>query len=415
MTTGVESPVVKIYFGIEYSPDYFTLDDPVKGELDNATYLIAPADGDGIDVSCDVIDLVIDRGRSREFDEFGAGRLTLVLDNDDRDYDDLNTAGTYFGDLVPGKRITVEWYGQMVYSGVIENYRLDWPYADRPVATIEAVDELGQLARKEFDEWTTTAAQTADQRIEDMLDRAEVQFGANRDLGACSSTLQSDLITWGSNALNAMQEVTRSEYGRLVVSREGVLTLRGRHALVGASSVVSFADDDTGVDFHGIRTTNGSEYFYNRVGVDREGGVLASVETDDAESQGYRSLSLTGLLMDSDSQSAAMAEFLLSIYSSPLTRVSELEVIVSALDGGDQAAVAALDITGDVVDVTWTPFRVGDPVEQSLVVEGLQHRWAPGQPHMMVIRTATLNFEAVFILDDAVWGVLDTGPGVLSF
>ena len=38
---------------------------------------------------------------------FEPGSLSLVLDNRDRKYDPLNSAGTYFGDLKPGRQVRV--------------------------------------------------------------------------------------------------------------------------------------------------------------------------------------------------------------------------------------------------------------------------------------------------------------------
>ena len=71
---------------------YFTLDDPTKGVLDNATYTLA---GDVlVDVTSSVRALSIKRGRSRQLDRFVAGSSNLVIDNRNRYFDPTNVPTT---------------------------------------------------------------------------------------------------------------------------------------------------------------------------------------------------------------------------------------------------------------------------------------------------------------------------------
>ena len=89
-------PDTKVFVAFDLSAagsgDFFTLNDPVKGELDNTTYPLA---GDILtDVTSDVRTVSIRRGRSRELDRFQAGDLNVVLDNRDRDYDPTNALAT---------------------------------------------------------------------------------------------------------------------------------------------------------------------------------------------------------------------------------------------------------------------------------------------------------------------------------
>jgi hypothetical protein len=65
--------------------NFFTLDDPVKGELDTSPVGLA---GDILeDVTDDVRSITVRRGRSRELERYQAGAATVVLDSQDRKYD----------------------------------------------------------------------------------------------------------------------------------------------------------------------------------------------------------------------------------------------------------------------------------------------------------------------------------------
>jgi hypothetical protein len=212
--------------------------------------------------------------------------------------------------------------------------------------------------------------------------------------------------------LNYLQLVTRSDLGRFYASRTGVVTFRDRLDPLNVGAAVTFADDGTGVPFQGIAMSYGSELLYNRVGIDREGGTLQTVT--DAASQalyGASSLSERGLLLDSDTQSLDMANYLLGIYSEPELRVAELTVELAALDSTQQASVLALDIAS-VISVTWTPNGVGSSLTRSCIVEGIAHDITPDS-HTVTLSLGDADRRSFLQLDDPIFGTLD--HNVLAF
>lgn len=403
----IVDPVVTVFFGLTASADlFFVLDDDVRGELDNVTYLLA---GDvGTDVSDRAHRVSIKRGRSRELDEITTGTCGVDLRNHDRAFDPLYTAGPFFGNLRPGKGIQVSVYGVTIYTGVVDDWGQGFTADKHCDAALFAVDSLGRLARRDFDEWTTTGGQTTGQRIIDVLNRAEVGWGANRNIDTGVSTLQADLVTWGSNVLNYLQLVAESEFGRLFDSRTGVLTFQDRHSTITATVVASFADDGTGLPFSGAQPRSTAELFFNRVSVDREGGIVQNAtDTSAGAEDDIRALSITGLLLEDDGQSQEMANFLLNLYKEPDNRIAQLEILVSGLDSAEQPIVAAVDI-GDVVNLVWTPADIGSAIDLDLVVEGVEHELGVGESHVMRLALSNTAQRVVpFILDDSFFGVLD--------
>lgn len=409
----VPAPSIRIYFGTTTGGGTtFTLSDSIKGVLDDTTYVLG---GDtGTLVQSDLYSLNVRRGRSREVDEFTVGTCSGSLWNHDRTYDTENSLSALVGDVTPGKRITVSVWDQPIFDGVIEDWDLEWDVDQQATASFTAEDALGQLGRREFDAWTATGSQTAGDRLNAVLNRGEVNFPVTRNIDRGVTSLQGDSIEWNSNVLNYMQLVAKSDAGRLFATRDGTLRYQDRRSLVNAASGITFNDTGTGQRIHGITTTSSSDLLFNRVGVDREGGTLQTVE--DATSQdayGIRALNLDGLLMDSDVQAADMAGWFISLYKDPVNRISSITVKLHGVAAGsDRAAIAALDI-GDVISVSWTPQRVGSPITQTLVVEGTNDALAPGT-HVRTLYTSLANQLGVFVLDDAALGLLDTG-GVLTF
>lgn len=435
MTVATAAPCVEVFFDLSATGgDFFTLDDATKGELDAASY---PLSGDvATDITASVYGFSTDRGRQRELDEFAAGVATVRLRNYSGDFTPIGLSDPYLRDpatgeiltiggdpvtlphpygadnITVGKRVRISTQGVVVFDGTIE----DWDYSYDVDGTVDAqfsaADQLADLAAIEFDAWTATSGQTAGPRLTAALDRGEVNYSANRDFDDGVSTLQGDAVSWGSNVLNYCQLVAKSDMGRLFASRDGVLTFRDRHSLIAADVKAAFADDGSGnvSGFHRVAPAFGSELLFNRVGVDREGGTLQTA--DNATSQAkyrVRSLSLSGLLLDSDEQAANMAEYMVNRYAEPEPRIESLEVNLAGLPADEQARVVALDI-GDVVSIQWTPTgAVAWSSAPRYIVEGVSTSHPLGGPMTVSLTLSPLVGAAAFVLDDSGLGVLDTG------
>jgi hypothetical protein len=407
------TPTVTAYFDLVGTfDDWFVLNDDVRGELDNTTYLLA---GNlATDVTGYVSYISITRGRSRALDEFQPGTASIVFRNEGRTFDPTYEFGPFAGVIKPGKRVTITAGDVTIYDGKIRDWNYAYEVGGLSTATAECVDALGQLGAIEFDEWTTTS-QLPGARILAVLGRSEVAFGSNYDIDDGVETLQASNISWGTNVLNNLQVVARSDHGRLFASREGLLTYRDRLAVDGSDFSVTFTDDGGDVPFTGVALEYGSEFLYNRVGVDREGGTLQTVEDADSIAEfGVSTLSLSGLLLNTDAQSLALAEYLLGIYKQPELRVSEVTVALhdDAISDELKQDVLALDI-GDVVRVWYTPNKVADPLVRYGFVEGLRHDLSPAQ-HTVTVSLSDADQRSFFILDDDIFGELD-GVGSLAF
>lgn len=474
MTAVAERIIAYFDLGAD-SGDFFTLDDSVLGELDGVGVLAGEI---ATNITSRSYSFSVTRGRSFELDEIQTGRAAIELRNYDAmffpripfvtvpgdeeltsDDDEImgddsggTGGGLYFGDdpltfgddslvfgasgdmdpltvesddvgfgsaddnIRPGKRITIESEGVVIYDGNVE----DWEFAHEATGDIacrvSAFDALGRLAHAEFDEWTTVAGETPGERIESVLSRSEVDFPlANTNLDAGTSTLQADTVSWGSNVHNYLQLVARSDLGRLFADRTNVLQFRGRAALANPSIQAAFTDTGTdgSIQFRSLVGDVSAALLYTDVSVDREGGTAQTKFDADARDEfGVRRLSLSGLLVDTDEQSEDIANYLLGVYKTPAFRVRSLVCRLDKLSTADRVTVCTLDI-GDVVSLTWTPRGASTGVQQLLVVEGVNHSASADGPHDVALTLSLLSGAYGFILDDTELGVLDSG--VLSF
>lgn len=422
---------------------FFTLNDPVKGVLDGATYTLAGIVGIPTDITDRVNRVSISRGANSPLFSARtppAARWTVQLNNEDRQFDPTFGFG-YGTNVVPGRRLKVESNGITIVDGQVEDWNYEYLPSGRSIAVIDASDALARLAGMELDGFTATS-QLPGARIGAVLDRSEVTWTSNRNISDGIDTLQADVVDDNTNVLSYLQLVAKSDYGTLFAGRDGRVTFKDRHSNAGVSSV-AFADDGTGIGFQSIQITYGSDLLFNRVTIQRDGGTAQTA--DDATSQSnyrIRTLSQTGLLLNTDAQADALAEFLLTVLSEPQLRITELSVQLSALTAAQQDQILALDITSPV-SVTFTPNRVGEPtlfeteagdelvtedgidleseaadlpapITRSCVVEGIRHDIAAGgTSHIVTLSLGDALFTSLFVLDDAVYGVLD--DDVLAF
>lgn len=392
--------------------NFFVLGDPVKGVLGNTTYTLG---GDlGTDLTGAAYDITIRRGRASELDSIGPGTAEVAFRNHNRDFDGLNTASPYYDYLKPGRPMHVSIYGQRIFTGEVDDWALSYTVGGDALASAPAIDALGLLARREFDEWTSTP-QASGARVSAILDRSEISWpSAKRSIGTGVASLQGDLVSWGSNCLNYLQLVALSELGVVFADRHGTITFRDRHSLTNPTPVITFADDGADVKFHGATMASAGKRYANRVGIDRVDGTLqTAADSADVDQNGARSITRSGLLMDSDAQSESMANFLLNLYKDPKQTVETITVNVTALDDANRALVSALDIY-DAVGVRWTPRGVGSEIVETMAIEGLEHSIPFDGCHMLTLMLSPISQKSVFVLGDPVLGVLG-GPGRLAF
>ena len=399
-------PKIEVWFDVDVSGgDFFTLDDPVRGVLDGSYLLGDPsADQLATDITADAWAFTTNRGRDAELAEIATGTAQVSVSNYDGDFlpADLS-AGSAYGaaNVVPGRRARISVESVVLFDGRIDDWRFAYAPSGEVSASFAMVDAMGTLARQRFAEWTSTAGQTPGERLNDALDRSEVAWPAGQRLiDSGSSSLQSEVISWDSNVLNYCQLVARSEIGgRFFADRRG--NVRFRREVPGETAKVTFADDGSGARFVKIDVTSTSERLFTRVSVDRESGVRQTVDDDDAvDAFGVRALTRTGLLFDSDAQSASMASYLLASFKDPQVRVSGLRVHLEALTPEQRGLVLALEL-GDTVTVKWTPTGASEQVSQDSHVEGIRHSSTHASLHAVDLQLSPLLVQLadLFMLD----------------
>jgi hypothetical protein len=312
--------------------------------------------------------------------------------------------------------VQIDCFGQRIYTGYTDDWKNTYTVKGEAVGSFPCIDGLGILGRQGFNAWTATTGQTAGPRIASILDRSEVGWpGGARSLDAGVTTLQGDSVTWGSSPANYIQLVAQTDQGYAFVDRSGVFTYTDRLSLIDPTPVVTFADDGNGFPFFDSELSGAGDRFYSQVSVDREGGIVQTASAPGVgQASAIRRLSIFGLLMETDEQALALAEWLLSIYSEPIPRVKRLSVMPAAqASEADAAMIMALDI-GSVISVVWTPLDTGSTIDEGYTIESVEHSIPFDGPHVVSFTLAPVTQTLVFTIEDTILGVIE-GPGRIAF
>ena len=388
---------------------FFTLDDSVQGVLDNTEFTL----GGTLfyDVSQFLLGVQVSRGRSRELDRYNAGQTNVVLDNRARTFDPLYSLSPYAGQIVPHREIRISSNGSAVFYGVIDDWNLDYSPTGDNTATAIGSDGFTLLATQSLSAHTATSELTG-ARVNAVLNRPEVNWPASsRVVDTGNATLQADVVNDGTNVLEYLQLIELSEPGNVFIGKDGYFNFQDRAVAVSSSAVTTFADDGSGIDFNNLQVVYGSEQLYNRIVITRANGTPQIADDTDSQNQyGISTLNQDNLLLSTDAQSLQLADFLLGRYSEPEYRFETLEIEMANLTTAQQNEVLGLELT-QVVEVKFTPNGIGTAIEKYAQITGITHR-TNSISHSVTIGLSTLDY-ASFVLDDSVFGLLDSG--VLGF
>jgi hypothetical protein len=401
----------KVEIGFDLGDDTpvgFKLDDPVKGVLDNTSYILA---GNLFyDISDRVRAVSTRRGKSEALDRIDAGITSITLDNTDRNFDPLFEAGPYFGQLVPRREVRVSANDTPVFFGYIEDFDLQYDPGARSTVRIDVADAFSALANAQIDE-LDPPSELSGARIERVLDLPEVGWPvALREIEP-GNTVMLDTSVEGQGVLEYLQLVANSEFGNLFISKDGDIIFKERNSAPSNPDLI-FSDDlspsaSVKIPFSAVQAIYGSENLYTRIFLGNTDIVPEEVLVENETSSalyGARTYSATNLLVQDPAELENLANFLLGTYQQPLYRFESVSVILDKLDDTQTQAVLDLEI-GDIVQIHFQPNNIPPAIELPARIIGISHGWEPNLKRVS-FTLETLNF-GIFVLDSPLLGQLD--------
>lgn len=418
------SPVLGISIDFANGPAFgipLILDDP---STPLGTGILADGPADVVDVSNIAIQVATRRGRNRILGKFEAGTATVVLVDENGDWNPENTSSPYYGKLLPLRKIRI-WadYDDGVtttryyqFSGYITSYDNTFRVGTDAIQTVtlQCVDAFRLFNNVSISTVSgTPAGQLSGARVDALLDSAAFPTSM-RNVDAGDSTLQADPGTQ-RDLLSALGNVAESEFGAFYMDNEGNATFLSRSTLAEKAdqTPIVFTDTGTGLPYVNLDLAYDDTQIFNDVTVTRAGGTPQNVQsTSSIETYFIHSGSRSGILVETDQEALDQATMILNAKANAVFRIDS--ITLNLKDTSDSALVTAgldLDIF-NLINVTKTTPGASS-VTLELFVQGVQHDISN-----RVWTTKLLTAEPIiqaFILDSATQGVLDGTQGVLSY
>jgi hypothetical protein len=402
----------------------FTLDDSTRGVLNNTEFVL-----DGVGEFASVLDGALNvnvrRGRRDQGDTFGAGTMTFTLDDTlaagvfnpfNQDSPFFNTATAQPG-LAPMREVRLLRYDTLnnpeyIFNGYIVNYDYNFALGGTDTVEVYCADQFYLLSQTVLDELNVTP-ETSGERIETVLNLPEVDFPITaRNIATGTVNLGHDsayTVPAGTNALSYLTQINdTAEFGRLFMSRAGVLTFQNRIGNTLAGSSADFHDDGAPgtLKFTGVGISFEADQVINRAVVTALDDKTATV-TDAGSIATYfiQTTNISNSLLHEQTAIDDAADYLLN--GQPEARYTSVETTFTVLTAAQRDTVATLEI-GDTITIEKT-FQTGNTTSelaQELAIEGIEHRLNFATGHSVLISTSPTVIVYEFILDDAIYGIL---------
>ena len=405
-----------------YDWDAFTLDDNLKGELDNTEYVL-----DGISQFATVMDgtisLTAKRGRANTGDQFAYGTMNFTLNDTYADgvFNPFDTTSPYYDPnnnqpgLAPLREVRFSRYSstnvkELLWVGYIVNYDYTFTLGGLDTVTVNCADFSYQLGQTFLAKWNVTEQLSSD-RFDDLLDLPEVAYTGTRSIETGVATLGGSAaytVANGTSVAGYANKINEAEQGRIFVDREGSMVFQKRLGSVLGVPVADFHDDGTNIGYSAIDIAFQADTVVNRASVQHAGATSPEVAEDLVSQAAYlvQTKSITDSLVHNDAEALTLAQYLIS--PDPEARFNFLGTEFPGTPALDQDTLALLDV-GDLINIQKSITTSAGPTQfaQDLTIEGLEHRLTLSAGHAVTYFTSPTTIVYELILDDLVYGTLD--------
>ena len=401
--------------------DAFTLDDAVQGVLDNTTYVL---DGttNFADVTTGINSINVKRGRRDVGDQFSAGTMSFNMLDTTGIFNPFDSLSPYYDPteaqpgLAPMRKVRLARYSntnvkEYLFNGYIVNYDYNFALGGIDTCMVYCADDFYLLAQTYLEEFNVSE-ELSSVRLSAVLNLPEVDFPiAQRNISTGTQTLggaAAFTVPEGTNVLEYCNQINLAEQGRLYMARDGDLTFEPRIGNTLSQPVASFYDDGTNIPYDSVGITFEADQVVNRAAVAIKGGNQQIAENLASQAKYFiQTTSITDSLLHNDTAALALADYLLE--AEPEARYTSLGTNLNKLTTAQRDTVAIIDI-GDTITIEKSFVSGNSTTElvQELSVEGVEHTITVDGGHAVMYFTAPTIIVYELILDDSIYGIIDS-------
>jgi len=419
--TIVQSGSYDLKIATGFLVDAFTLDDSVKGVLNNTEYVL-----DGTTEFASVIDgatgISVFRGRRDIGDQFTAGTMSFDLNDTFTGgiFNPFDTESPYYDTaqavpgLAPMRKVVLTREGQELFNGYIVDYSYNFNLGGLDTVSVTCADDFYLLSQTYLNEFNVTE-QLASARLVALLALPEVnafQLPGEQNIETSTITLggaAAYTVPNGTSVAAYIAKINESVQGRIFIARDGVFTFQDRIGNTLSASSADFHDNGTAIPYDNVGISFEANQVINRASVTHAGASTPEIAEDLASQATYfiQTTAISDALVHNNTAALALANYLL--VGQPEARYTNVSTLFASLTDAQRDTVAVLEIGNTVtIEKSFTSGVTITSLAQELAIEGIQHEIDLSTGHRITLFTSPTTLVYELILDDLVYGTLDT-------
>jgi hypothetical protein len=335
------------------------------------------------DVSADLMELSIHRGRQNEMNRIETGTATVKLLNISGDYWPDNAGGDYSPNVKIRKRINIQaTYGGTTYdlfTGFIESWEPGFILEPikGPVMVLQCADLQKNLSRYQLNN-AGYASEKTGVRIGNVLDSLGWPAG-DRAIDTGESTLLATGALADTNAMDHIYSVQLAEQGIFYIAGNGNATFKDRYDRPDhhASSVATFGDNPASeLPYLNPEYAMEDTLLYNDVRLTRTGGTEQTAEDTDSQTAfGAFTYQDSSMLNSTDAEVEDIAYFIMRNHKDASLRLKSISVQAGVDPTNLFPKVLGYDISTRI-----TVKLTAGSLDKDYHIEGFSHRWTAEKP-----------------------------------
>jgi hypothetical protein len=420
-TTIVQSGSYDLRIATGFLVDAFTLDDSVKGLLDSPDYVL-----DGTTEFASVIDgatgISVFRGRRDIGDQFTAGTMSFDLNDTFTGgiFNPFDTQSPYYDTaqavpgLAPMRKVVLSREGEELFNGYIVDYSYNFNLGGLDTVSVSCADDFYLLSQTYMNEFNVTE-QLASARVAAVLDLPEVnafQLPGQRNIETSTILLggaSAYTVPYGTSVAAYMAKINESVQGRIFIARDGTFTFQDRIGDTLSASSADFHDDGTNIPYDNVGISFEANQVINRAAVEHAGATSPQIAEDLASQATYfiQTTAISDALVHNNTAALELANYLL--VGQPEARYTNVSTLFASLTDAQRDTVAILEIGNTItIEKSFTSGVTITSLAQELAIEGIQHEIDLSTGHRITLFTSPTTLVFELILDDLVYGTIDT-------
>jgi hypothetical protein len=395
--------------GATFGYNGFVIGDAKYGILGTNTLGDSSSPEPTVDLTPNVYEISITRGRNIQRDQYEAGQCTVRVLDPLSYFNPQNTSSPYYGKLVPLRKLrvsaTTSTTQKYLFSGYAIEYRYTYPVnQDTGYVDIVCQDAFRLFNMANVSTITDSGAgQDTGTRIGKILD--QVSFPSSmRTVAAGANTCIADPAT-NRTSLAAIKNAEFSETGAFYMDTSGTAVFKSRAQVMASLATAPTAFNQTGgIPYKNLKYAFDDKLIINQANLGRVGGTV-QVATNQTSIDKYfpHSITQTDLVAETDTIVSNIAKEYIATRQETTIRIDEMTV--DLLDPSVPTdTMLGLDYFSNLLITNIQPD--GSTIVKNLQFQGVN--WSI-TPNKMTVNITTLEPIADgFIVGSSYYGIIGT-------